>query len=162
MTQPVVAEVKAGRRAFDWHVIESNGSSVFFWIFGVVLDEKHKPSMSRLMLALWTYAGWLMIHHEMLLKPTDVSLSNATWTAWWAAEGFLGVAVFGPRIASYFGAGAAGAVTGIGASIRDGLAKIGEQVAAHTSPAPTITNTVNAPPAPSGETPVPDSLEGKG
>lgn len=160
MTAPV--EVKAGRRAIDWHVITRETKSVAYYVLGMLVDENGKGSMSRWMLLFWTYTGWLMIHHEMLLKPTDVSLSNATWTAWWAAEGFLAVAVFGPRVMSYFGAGAAGAVTGIGASIRDGLAKIGEQVAAHTSPAPTITNTVNAPPAPSGETPVPDSLEGKG
>jgi hypothetical protein len=34
--------------------------------------------------------------------------------------------VFGPSIASYFGAGAAGAVAGIGASIRDDLGKVTE------------------------------------
>jgi hypothetical protein len=118
------AAVRSGRRWSDWHVIESNGRSLFFWIFGMFLDDRHKPSMSRCMLAFWTYAGWLCIRHELLLKAGQPSLQNAVWTAWWAAEGVLAFAVFGPSIASYFGAGAAGAVTGMAASIREQLQKV--------------------------------------
>lgn len=118
------AEVRSGRRWSDWHVVQSNGRSIFFWLFGWLLDEKCKPSMSRMMLAFWTYAGWRCILHELTLKAPTAPLQNAVWTAWWAAEGVLALAVFGPSIASYFGAGAAGAVTGVGASIRDDLSKI--------------------------------------
>jgi hypothetical protein len=169
MTPPIVtgSEVKAGRRAFDWHIIAKDGKSVAYYLFGMLLDETGKPSMARWMLLLWTWTGWLMIRHELRLKVGDPSLQNPVWTSWWAAEGFIGLAVFGPRIASYFGAGAAGAVTGIGASIRDGLAKIGEQIEAKTVQAPAaaqvnINQPAPAPPTPTGETPVPDSLEGKG
>jgi hypothetical protein len=178
VTAPVVT-VKDGRRWSDWHIVESSGRSIFYYVLGMFLDETGKPSMARWMLLLWTYTGWLMIRHELGLKVGDPSIQNAVWQSWWAAEGFIGLAVFGPRIASYFGAGAAGAVTGIGASIRDGLAKIGEQIEAKTSPAnPTVTNTTTTitapPPAPAptpaptppptepGETPVPESLAGKG
>lgn len=150
MTTPPITAVKSGRRRDDWHVIASNGKSIFFWLFGMFLDERHKPSMSRCMLALWTYAGWLMIRHELLLKPGDPSLQNGVWTAWWAAEGVLALAVFGPSVASYFGAGAAGAVAGIGASIRDALVSIVAKVdAIQSSPAPPA-----APASASGETPV--------
>ena len=142
MTPPTVAAVKSGRRWSDWHIVASNGKSIFFWLFGMFLDERHKPSMSRCMLALWTYTGWLMIRHELLLKAGDPSIQNGVWTAWWAAEGVLALAVFGPSVASYFGAGAAGAVAGIGASIRDALQPIVNKI----SDPPTITNTVNAAP----------------
>ncbi len=149
MTAPVVTarEVVAGRRAGDWHVIASNGTSIFFWLFGVVLDEKHKPSMSRIMLALWTYTGWLIIQHELSLKVGDPSLQNAVFTMWWAAEGVLAFAVFGPSIASYFAAGAAGAVTGLAASTRDALAKIGEQIESKTGTSTQVTTTTGGAPA---------------
>lgn len=120
--------VQTGRRSSDWHIIESNGRSIFFWLFGMFLDDRHKPSMSRVMLALWTWVGYMMVHHELILQPGDVPLQNAVWTSWWAAEGVLALAVFGPSIASYFGAGAAGAVTGIGSSVRDALTKVREKI----------------------------------
>lgn len=107
---PEAAPIKAGRRQSDWQLFTRNGRSIFFWLFGMFLDERHKPSMSRCMLALWTYAGWLMIQHELRLKPGGVSLPNIVWTCWWAAEGVLALAVFGPSIASYFGSGGAGAI----------------------------------------------------
>jgi hypothetical protein len=155
--------VKAGRRFFDWRIVTRDGKSIFYYLFGMFVDETGKPSMARWMLLLWTWTGWLMIRHELRLKVGDPSLQNPVWQSWWAAEGFIGLAVFGPRIASYFGAGAAGAVTGIGASIRDGLAKIGEQIQAKTTPAAAQVN-INqpAPAAAPAETSVPDSLEGKG
>ena len=82
--------------------------------------------MSRLLLGIWSYAGIRMIWHELLLHTGDVPLSNGILEMWWAAEGVLSFAVFGPSIASYFGAGAAGAVAGIGASVRDDLGKVTE------------------------------------
>jgi hypothetical protein len=125
-TPEAFVEVRSGRRRSDWHIVTSNGRSIFFWLFGMFLDEKHKPSMSRCMLALWTWIGWLMIKHELILHTGQVPLGNAVWQSWWAAEGFLALAVFGPSVASYFGAGAAGAVTGIAQSIRDDLGKVNE------------------------------------
>jgi hypothetical protein len=98
--------------------------------------------------------GWLMIRHELHLKQSDPSLQNAAWTAWTYGSGFLALAVWGPRVASYFGAGAAGAVTGIAASIRDqvvpALAKMDAKVDGMiNSPAPAATQVnVNAPAAP--------------
>jgi hypothetical protein len=160
MTPPFVTEVRAGRRWFDWHIIAKDGKSVAYYLFGMLLDETGKPSMARWMLLLWTWTGWLMIRHELRLKVGDPSLQNPVWTSWWAAEGFIGLAVFGPRIASYFGAGAAGAVTGIGSSIRDALTTITAKVDSIHAGAGTQVN-VNPAPAPT-ETPVPDSLEGKG
>lgn len=125
-----VTEVKGGRRKSDWHIVTSNGKSIFFWIFGMFLDEKHKPSMSRIMLGLWTIIGWEMIQHELNLVAGQPSISNACWTSWWAAEGMLSFAVFGPSIASYFGAGAAGAISAgsIATGIRDALGKVGVNV----------------------------------
>lgn len=123
-TTVVAAEVKSGRRRSDWHIVESKTRSIFFWVFGMFLDERHKPSMSRIMLAMWTYAGMAMIWHELRLTAPQLPLGNAVWTAWWAAQGMLALAVFGPSIASYFGPGAAGATSGIGTSIRDDLSKI--------------------------------------
>ncbi|MDD1678750.1 MAG: hypothetical protein LUO93_06150 [Methanomicrobiales archaeon] len=161
MTTPIVS-VKDGRRSSDWRVVESSGKSIFYYLLGMFVDETGKPSMARWMLLLWTYTGWLMIHHELRLKVGDPSLQNAAWQSWWAAEGFIGLAVFGPRIASYFGAGAAGAVTGIGASIRDGLAKIGEQIEAKTSPTVTnTTTTINAPPVDTPPPPPPAQPSGE-
>jgi hypothetical protein len=122
-TPEPAAAVKSGRRKSDWHIIESNGKSIFFWLFGMFLDEKYKPSMSRCMLALWTALGIKMIWREMYLVPGQLPLGNAVWQAWWAMGGVLTLAVFGPGVASYFGAGAAGAVTGLGQSIRDDLGK---------------------------------------
>lgn len=110
--------VHTGRRWYDWHVLLGESRSVFFWAFGMFLDEKCKPSMSRIMLALWTWIGSRMIVHELNGHP---AVSNSAWTAWWAAEGALCFAVFGPRIASYFGQGAAGATTSIATAIRDEL-----------------------------------------
>ena len=49
MTTPPVTAVKSGRRLSDWHIITSNGKSIFFFLFGMFLDERHKPSMSRCM-----------------------------------------------------------------------------------------------------------------
>jgi hypothetical protein len=127
---PVVAEavVKSGRRKSDIAIIEARGRSIFFWIFGMFLDDRHKPSMSRIMLALWTMLGAKMIYHELDLHLGQVPLSNAVWQAWWAAEGVLALAVFGPSVASYFGVGAAGAAgaTALGAAIRDDLGKVNE------------------------------------
>jgi hypothetical protein len=120
------AVVKSGRRKSDIAILEAQGRSLFFWFFGMFLDDRHKPSMSRIMLAIWTFTGWEMIRHELNLHTGDIPLQNAVWQAWWAAEGVLALAVFGPSIASYFGAGAAGAVAGIGASIRDDLGKVTE------------------------------------
>jgi hypothetical protein len=113
-------EVKSGRRWYDWKILFGQSRSIFFWIFGVFLDEKHKPSMSRMMLAGWTWIGSRMIYQELNGHP---AVSNPAWTAWWAAEGFLGVAVFGPRIASYFGQGAAGATASIATAVRDEITK---------------------------------------
>ncbi|HEV8448597.1 MAG TPA: hypothetical protein VGQ44_17325 [Gemmatimonadaceae bacterium] len=165
MTGPAVVavEVKSGRRAADWHVLPKSGKSIFYYLLGMLVDENGKPSMSRWMFAIWTYVGWVMIRHELLLKPGDVSISNAAWGAWWAAEGAISLAVFGPRIASYFGAGAAGAVAGIGSSIRDAVATIVTKVdSINAAPAATQVN-VNQPaapaPVPDAETPVP-SREG--
>jgi hypothetical protein len=107
-------------------VLERQTRSLFFWLFGMFLDERHKPSMSRIMLAIWTFTGWEMIQHELQLHAGDVPLQNAVWEAWWAAEGMLALAVFGPSVASYFSAGAAGAVAGIGAAVRDDLGKVTE------------------------------------
>jgi hypothetical protein len=125
---PDVVVVKTGRRKSDVQAFAATSRHVLFYVFGMFLDERHKPSMSRIMLALWTWTGWLMVEHELRLHPGDVSLSNAAWTAWWAAEGMLALAVFGPSIASYFGAGAAGAVSGIGASIRDAITEVKEKL----------------------------------
>lgn len=126
--EPVAAVVKTGRRQSDVQVVLRGTRSVFFYVFGMFLDERHKPSMSRIMLALWTVAGYEMIRHEITLVAGVPSISNAAWAAWWAAEGFLALAVFGPSIASYFGPGSAGAVSGIGASIRDELQHVKEKL----------------------------------
>jgi hypothetical protein len=107
--------VHSGRRWYDWHVLFGETQSIFFWVFGMFLDEKHKPSMSRIMLGLWTWLGSRMIYHEL---NGHSAVSNPAWTAWWAAEGFLGMAVFGPRIASYFGQGSAGATASIATAVR--------------------------------------------
>lgn len=125
MEEEVIA-VKSGRRKTDVALLEARSRSTLFWVFGMFLDEKHKPSMSRIMLAMWTFTGWEMIQHELGLHAGQVPLGNAVWEAWWAAEGMLALAVFGPSVASYFGAGAAGAVTGIGAAIRDDMGKVHE------------------------------------
>jgi hypothetical protein len=127
---------------------------VYYYCLGMLLDETGKPSMARWMLAIWMWLGWLMVRHELHLKQSDPSLQNPVWTAWTYAAGFLAVAVFGPRVASYFGAGAAGSVTGIAASIRDqivpALAKVDAKVDAMISaPAPASTQVnVNQPAAP--------------
>lgn len=118
--------VKQGRRWSDIvALVEHNGVSLFFWLFGIFLDEKHKPSMSRLLLAGCSWVGWLCVRHELNLVAGQTPLQNAVWTAWWAAEGALTLAVFGPRVASYFGPGAAGAVaaSAIGSAARDALAR---------------------------------------
>lgn len=107
-----------------WQEAGERGRSIFFWLFGWLLDEQLKPSMSRMMLLVWTLAGLVMIRHELLLRAGEPPLQNAVWSAWWAAEGVLCLAVFGPRVASYFAAGAAGAMAGIAASLRDQLAQI--------------------------------------
>lgn len=125
----VIAAVKTGRRASDWHIIQSNGKSIFFWLFGMFLDDKHKPSMSRCMLAGWTMIGVKMIFHEINLTTGQVPLGNQVWQAWWAAEGVVALAVFGPSIASYFGAGSAGAMLN-GQAIRDDLTKVKEALTA--------------------------------
>lgn len=124
----VRAEVKSGRRKTDVQILEERSRGIFFWLFGMFLDDRHKPSMSRIMLAVWTVIGAKMIFHELNLHQGSLPLQNAVWQAWWAAEGMLALAVFGPSIASYFGAGAAGAAAGIGASIRDDLGKVVEYV----------------------------------
>jgi hypothetical protein len=116
------------RSFFSWRT----QASLWFWLLGWLLDEKHKPSISRMMLTFWTWVGYKAAMHEIGITAiaaaqgvhlSGVPLSNAFWTAWWAAEGVLTVAVFGPRVASYFQAGAAGAVamTSIGAATRDKL-----------------------------------------
>jgi hypothetical protein len=121
--------VKSGRREVDWRALFTlrGEVSIFFWLFGMFLDERHKPSMSRIMLAFWTWVGYLCVRHELQLvvgshlTTMGVPLANAVWTAWWAAEGVLTLAVFGPGVASYFAPGAAGAVaaTAIGSAVRD-------------------------------------------
>lgn len=126
VTEPVV--VKSGRRQSDIQVVVGASRSVFFYVFGMFLDERHKPSMSRIMLAVWTVLGWQMVYHEIRLRLGVPPISNAAWAAWWAAEGFLALAVFGPSVASYFGPGSAGAVSGIGASIRDDLQKVQDKL----------------------------------
>jgi hypothetical protein len=103
----------------SWQGVGQTSKGAIFWTFGWLLDEQHKPSMSRMMLFAWTVAGLVMIRHELLLKAGQPALQNAVWTAWWAAEGVLCLAVFGPRVASYFGAGAAGSMSGIAAAVRD-------------------------------------------
>jgi hypothetical protein len=124
---PVITEA-GGRRADDGPapilvVIERAIASKLFWTFGMFLEPRHpyKPSMARILLAIWTYIGWMMIRHEILLLPGHPAILNAAWTAWWAAEGMLCFWVAGPKIASYFGPGAAGAAaaTAIGAAVRD-------------------------------------------
>lgn len=118
---PEPVAVKSGRRRIDWLMVGQEGKSVFFWLFGMFLDVNHKPSMSRCMLAVWTYIGWLLIDHELHLVAGAPSIQNSVWTAWWAAEGSLVLAVFGPTVASYFGSGAAGAITGsaLGTAVRE-------------------------------------------
>lgn len=123
----VVATVQEGRRKTDlkavFAVAGRAGKSAFFYAFGMFLDVNHKPSMSRIMLALWTYIGWLMIHHELNLVAGQPALQNAVWTAWWAAEGFLCAAVFAPSaVANYFTTpAAASAFTAIASSTRDAI-----------------------------------------
>ncbi len=98
--------VHQGRRDEDW-VLRLNSlndglfeieRSAFFWIFGMFLDHDDKPSMSRIMLALWTLLGAKMVYHEMGIDAHNgvVALNNAVWTAWWAAEAALATAVFAP------------------------------------------------------------------
>lgn len=131
---PNAITVKQGRRKEDW-VTRANAfndalfeaeSSIFFWLFGMFLDVNHKPSMSRIMLAFWTYVGWLLMQHELHLIVGAPSIQNAVWTAWWAAEGALTVAVFAPSaVSNYFTAGNAGAVaaTTISTAARDALVR---------------------------------------
>lgn len=131
---PDAVTVKQGRRKEDW-VMRANAfndalfeaeRSIFFWLFGIFLDSQHKPSMSRLMLALWTYVGWQLMQHEMHLVVGTPAIQNAVWTAWWAAEGFLCVAVFAPSaMTNYFSAGSAGAVaaSSISSAARDALVR---------------------------------------
>jgi hypothetical protein len=142
---------------------------VFYYALGMLLDENGKPSMSRWMLLVWMIVGWLMIRHELHLTQSDPSLQNPVWTAWTYGAGFLALAVWGPRVASYFGAGAAGAVTGIAASIRDqvvpALAKMDAKVSEmNAAPAAAATQVnVSAPAAPvvagAAETPIPTAGE---
>lgn len=157
MTPPVA--VKAGRRAIDWHVVASSGRKTIYYVLGMLLDENGKPSMSRWLLAIWMLVGWLMIRHEIHLQQSVPSIQNAAWTAWTYGAGFLAVAVFGPRVTSYFSAGAAGAVTGIAASIRDqvipALQKVDAKVAGMSGGGTQVNvNAAPAPAAPSGETAV--------
>jgi hypothetical protein len=137
--------VKSGRRKIDWRSVFSlrTEASVFFWIFGMILDERHKPSMSRIMLALWTIAGWQLIRHEILLVAGQPAISNATWQAWWAGEGMLSFAVFGPSIASYFVSGAAGAISAssIASAVRDAVQMIPGVAAPPPPPPPPVTTT---------------------
>jgi hypothetical protein len=118
--------LKKGRRDFDWLALLTPQAevSLFFWAFGMFLDDRKKPSMSRIMLAFWTWVGWRLMDHELHLIAGAPAIQNAVWTAWWAAEGVLCLAVFGPSVASYFGPGAAGAVaaTAIGSATRDIMA----------------------------------------
>jgi hypothetical protein len=116
--------VKEGRRDYDWKALLTPHAeiSLFFWVFGMFLDDKKKPSMSRIMLAIMTFIGWRLFHHEIMLVAGQPSIQNAVWTAWWAAEGFLCAAVFVPSAAlNYFAPGAAGAaaVSAIASSARD-------------------------------------------
>lgn len=115
--------VKEGRREWDWKTLLTPEAevSLFFWLFGMFLDDRRKPSMSRIMLAFMTFIGWRLFEHEIGLVAGVPSIQNAVWTAWWAAEGVLCLAVFGPSVASYFGPGAAGTVaaTAIATAVRD-------------------------------------------
>jgi hypothetical protein len=124
----VEGEVKSGRRTLDWRALVSVKSelSLAFWLFGALLDEQKKPSMSRILFALWTYVGWEMERYEMHRLHYQTPLSNAAWQAWYLGEALLAVAVFGPRVASYFSAGNAGAVAAstIAGAIRDGYNQI--------------------------------------
>jgi hypothetical protein len=125
--------VKSGRRESDMKVFEKKTRSILFWIFGMFLDERRKPSMSRIMLSVWTVIGVTMELHEMgFAGDANLHISNAAWAGWWAAQGMLAFAVFGPSIASYFGPGAAGASAGIGASVRDELQKIEQKIQDHS------------------------------
>jgi hypothetical protein len=143
--------------------------SIFYYLLGMFIDENGKPSMSRWLLAIWMWIGWLMIHHELRLQQSIPSLQNTVWTAWTYASGFLAAAVFGPRVMSYFSAGAAGATTSIAAAIRDqvvpALAKMDAKVSEmNAAPAAAATQVnVNAPAAPvaagPAETPVPTAGE---
>jgi hypothetical protein len=112
--------VQSGRRAMDWHVLLSGTRSVFFWIFGMFLDETHKPSMCRIMLALWTWMGSQMIYHEL---SGHTPISNVAWNAWWVAEGLLAIAVWGPRVAAYFGNGGQIAAQTLSTAMHDVLTK---------------------------------------
>jgi hypothetical protein len=118
-----VIAVKEGRRKYDWRALftYSGQVSLFFWAFGWLLDEKRKPSFARIFLTCWSWLGWRMIVHELGLPHTGLSLQNPVWVAWWAAEGVAWIAVFGPRVASYFGKDSAGgmAVTAISQAVRD-------------------------------------------
>lgn len=116
--------VKEGRRDYDWKALLSPHTeiSLFFWVFGMFLDGKKKPSMPRIMLAIMTFIGWQMFQHEINLVAGQPSIQNAVWTAWWAAEGFLCAAVFVPSAAlNYFSPGHAGAaaVSAISTATRD-------------------------------------------
>jgi hypothetical protein len=118
--------VKDGRREWDWRaLLTARGEiSLFFWLFGMFLDEHRKPSMSRIMLAIMTFIGWKLFFHEINLASGQPSIQNAVWTAWWAAEGFLAAAVFVPSAAlNYFTPGAAGTVAAaaIGSAARDAV-----------------------------------------
>lgn len=121
----VIGAVKAGRRKIDWHAWFTGEAqvSIFYWFLGMFLDDKKKPSMARILLAFWTFIGWRMITHEIHLQAGQPAILNAAWTAWYAFGGCLAVAVFGPRVASYFAPGAAGAVaaTAIGSAARDAV-----------------------------------------
>lgn len=136
--------------------------TVFFWLFGMFLDETNKPSMSRIMIAIWTFVGWLMINHEIHVTRNIngsgmVSISNAAWTAWWAAEGVLSLAVFGPRVAAYFAPGAAGsaASTAIGDAVRE-ITQLVINATGGATPTPSPTPAPAPAPDPSGETPIAD------
>ena len=136
VTPPLVVSVTV-------HVtLQARIKSALEWGLGMFLDETGKPSMSRILFFLWTIVGWVMIWHEIQLVAGQPAILNAAWQAWWAADGFLGFCVFGPRIAAYFAAGAAGSVSAgaIAGSIRDAVvAVIPGATAATTAPSGTVT-----------------------
>jgi hypothetical protein len=107
----IEGEVQSGRRTLDWRALVSvhSEASFFFWLFGPLLDETKKPSMSRILFALWTLKGLDMIEYEMRRLHYQQPLSNATWQGWYLGEALISVAVFGPRVMAYFSAGNAGA-----------------------------------------------------
>lgn len=118
--------MQSGRRKIDWHAVFTlrSGVSLFFWLFGCLLDDRHKPSMLRIMLAAWTAFGCLMLLHELHLLSAQSPLQNVVWDAWWKVEGVLILNIGGVGIASYFAPGAAGAISLSGA-VRDAATKAG-------------------------------------